>query len=60
MARPFRHGVRDRVGRCGNSGNSTEPHVHVQAVDSRDIGTARAVPIRFNGRMPRNGEIVDV
>lgn len=47
------------LGRCGNSGNSTEPHVHVQAIDSLDVATASAVPITFNGRLPRNGEIVD-
>ncbi|MFR9727004.1 M23 family metallopeptidase [Streptomyces sp. MS19] len=48
----------DRLGRCGNSGNSTEPHVHVQALDSHDIEHAAAVPLTFGGRLPRNGEIV--
>ena len=47
------------MGRCGNSGNSTEPHVHVQAVDSRDVARASAVPMTFRGELPRNGEIVD-
>ncbi|NUL46233.1 M23 family metallopeptidase [Cellulosimicrobium funkei] len=47
------------VGRCGNSGNSTEPHVHVHAVDRRDISRAEAVPITFRGALPRNGEVVD-
>ena len=49
----------EALGRCGNSGNSTEPHVHVHAVDGRDISRARAVPISFHGSLPRNGEIVD-
>ncbi|MBN9612854.1 MAG: M23 family metallopeptidase [Actinobacteria bacterium] len=48
------------VGRCGNSGNSTEPHVHVQAIDNRDPAQAEAVPITFNGELPRNGEIIEV
>jgi hypothetical protein len=47
------------LGRCGNSGNSTEPHVHVQAVDRVDVRRAVAVPVTFGGRVPRNGEIVD-
>lgn len=54
----------DQVGECGNSGNSTEPHVHVQASDSTDWATATAVPIAFApapdgdraGWLPRNGE----
>jgi hypothetical protein len=35
------------VGRCGNSGNSTQPHVHVQVMDSPDPVTARGVPLAF-------------
>lgn len=54
-------GVRsgEPLGRCGNSGNSTEPHVHLQAVDRADVSQAAAVPITFGGRLPRNGEVVD-
>ncbi|WP_310171730.1 M23 family metallopeptidase [Enteractinococcus fodinae] len=48
------------IGRCGNSGNSTEPHLHLHAVDGRDITRARAVPIQFNRSIPRNGTVVDV
>lgn len=50
----------DPVGKCGNSGNSTEPHVHVQAIDRRDPERASAVPATFHGSLPRNGEIIDV
>ena len=61
---PVRPGQRVRVGevlgRCGNSGNSTEPHLHLQAVDRSEVLHARAVPVTFDGRLPRNGEIVDV
>lgn len=49
----------DMVGRYGNSGNSTEPHVHLQAIDSLDIERAHALPLAFRGVLPRNGEIVD-
>lgn len=51
--------VGDVLGRCGNSGNSTEPHVHVQAIDNPDIDHANAVRLSFDGSLPRNGEIVD-
>jgi Peptidase family M23 len=47
------------LGHCGNSGNSTEPHVHLQAIDRWDVVRARAVPITFGGHLPRNGEVVD-
>lgn len=32
---------------CGNSGNSTEPHVHLQVMDSADLSVARGVPMAF-------------
>jgi len=51
--------VGENLGRCGNSGNSTEPHVHLQAIDRRDVLRASAVPITFGGHLPRNGEIID-
>lgn len=50
----------DLLGRCGNSGNSTEPHVHLQAISTADIARATAVPLTFDGRLPRNGDIVVV
>jgi Peptidase family M23 len=35
------------VANCGNSGNSTQPHVHVQVMDSPDLYVARGVPMAF-------------
>ncbi len=51
--------VGELLGRCGNSGNSTEPHVHLQAVDDRDIDRARAVRITFEGTLPHNGQVIN-
>jgi hypothetical protein len=47
------------LGGCGNSGNSTEPHVHLQAMDRADVLEASAVPITFGGRLPGTDELVD-
>jgi hypothetical protein len=52
--------VGEVLGRCGNSGNSTEPHVHLQAMDGPDPSHASAVAITFGGHLPRNGDVVDV
>ncbi|MDQ1539056.1 MAG: hypothetical protein QOE58_3449 [Actinomycetota bacterium] len=53
--------VGDEMGQCGNSGNSTEPHVHVQSMDAIDLQDARAIPISFQGKgLPRNREVVDI
>lgn len=48
------------IGGCGNSGNSTEPHLHVQAIDRPDIERAAAVRISFGGALPSNGSIISV
>lgn len=46
-----------QVGDCGNSGNSTQPHVHVQVMDAADPFTARGLPLVFRDHRswPRDG-----
>lgn len=44
------------LARCGNSGNSMEPHVHLQAMDGLDPRTAAALPLTFPGGVPRAGQ----
>jgi murein DD-endopeptidase MepM/ murein hydrolase activator NlpD len=63
------------LGACGNSGNSTQPHVHIQAMDSVDPYRARGVPLAFRSYqtwprgavqarrveqgLPDNGDVVE-
>ncbi|WP_121251430.1 M23 family metallopeptidase [Nocardioides ferulae] len=35
------------IAECGNSGNSTEPHLHLQVMDAVDPTVARGLPIAF-------------
>lgn len=35
------------VANCGNSGNATQPHVHIQLTDTADLENARGVPMVF-------------
>ena len=39
--------VGQQLAACGNSGNSTQPHLHVQAMDSADLAAARGLPMTF-------------
>ena len=43
------------VGRCGNSGNSTEPHLHFQLSDGPQFSRAGSLPAYFR-RVARNGK----
>lgn len=55
-----------QIGRCGNSGNSSEPHVHAQLMDRESPWTAQGISMAFRNivvgdgaagdGMPRNGE----
>jgi murein DD-endopeptidase MepM/ murein hydrolase activator NlpD len=35
------------IAACGNSGNSTQPHVHIQVMDSSNTMTGRGLPMAF-------------
>jgi murein DD-endopeptidase MepM/ murein hydrolase activator NlpD len=35
------------IAACGNSGNTTQPHVHVQVMDSPDLLACRGLPMAF-------------
>ena len=55
--------VGDPVARCGNSGNSTEPHLHLQVSDSTAWTSAKGLPFTFRRGdgsvwLPANSEVV--
>lgn len=57
--------IGDVVGECGNSGNSTQPHLHIQVTDSPDWDTCAPLPMAFTSGseapwMPGENEILHV
>lgn len=47
------------VGFCGNSGNSSEPHIHFQVMNSPNHHNAKSIRIRFHGDYePIQGDVV--
>lgn len=53
--------IGDVVGKVGNTGNTTEPHLHVHAVrsESGTVLDGEGVPIRFDGRfLARNALVI--
>lgn len=52
-----RVGAGEPLGEVGNSGNTTEPHLHVQLMDDRHPTGAAGVPFRWRGIEIRPGDI---
>jgi murein DD-endopeptidase MepM/ murein hydrolase activator NlpD len=49
----------EQIAECGNSGSSTEPHVHVQVMDRPRALLAAGLPIALpDGPMPRTGDVI--
>ncbi len=51
--------VGDRLGACGNSGNTSEPHIHMQIQDSPDFTFDRPIatfPVKLSGIVQVRGD----
>lgn len=51
------------LGRCGNSGNTSEPHLHVHLQDQPRLGQGEGLPVYFkgysvNGKTVESGELL--
>lgn len=51
--------VGDYIGRCGNSGLSTEPHLHLQVQDGENFFFAKGLPIVFESTLIYKGHSLE-
>jgi hypothetical protein len=49
----------DVLGRCGNTGNTTEPHLHCQRQDVASVFLATGLPWTIPGGVPANGAALE-
>lgn len=50
----------EQLAECGNSGNASEPHVHLQVMDRPGVAVAAGLPMRFVGVRTDGGEPVEM
>ncbi|WP_274308459.1 M23 family metallopeptidase [Solibacillus daqui] len=49
----------ETIGRCGNSGNSSETHLHFQVMDTPSLASCKSLRIRFNSKQePLQGDTI--
>lgn len=48
----------EELGLVGNSGNSSEPHIHFHVADSADINTSKSIRIQFETKEAIQGETI--
>lgn len=47
------------LGRVGNSGNTSEPHIHFHVADGADLSGSKSIRIRFEGgAAPKQGDVI--
>jgi murein DD-endopeptidase MepM/ murein hydrolase activator NlpD len=50
---------KQEIGRCGHSGNSTEPHLHFQFQNGKSFYFSSGLPVKFTGFSRKSGEQTD-
>ena len=49
-----------KIGECGNSGNSIQPHIHIQAISDLNLLSTNGIPLYFKDYYENHDQLISI